>query len=202
MPSHYVLADQLFFLENKMPVNVSSFYKTINQVDWLITFYVPLKYYSVFRSRVTNTNIKIKTFYRCPFLKYIPRRFEYYLYRIGLHAPTAQNVLIPSIFMMLNEGYEKIYLYGADHSWLSQMAVNDKNQVCLVDKHFYDEENPKLEPWFKSEGDNIFKMHELMGIFYTVFLTYHKLARYAKYLGNSNILNVTKYSFIDAFYRL
>lgn len=201
-PRHYVLADPAFFTEENTPSNVARLYEAISRIDWDITFYVPLRYYSVFRSKVTrNKCIFIKTFYRSPLLNVRKcTSLDKYMYKKGLHAPSAQNVLIPSIFIMLNEGYERIFLYGADHSWISQMVVNDKNQVCLVDKHFYDEKEPILKPWLNGV-EGTFKMHELMGIFHIVFLTYHNLEKYARYLGNAKILNMTVGTFIDAFNR-
>lgn len=202
-PQHYVLVDPGFFMEENISSNVERLYETINRIDWHITFYVPLRYYSVFRSKVKNNKyIFIKTFYRFPLLDiHKCTSLDVYMFKKGIHAPSAQNVLIPSIFMMLNEGYEKTFLYGTDHSWISQMEVNDKNQVCLVDKHFYDVKEPTLRPWYNGSG-NIFKMHELMKIFYTIFLAYHNLEAYTKFLRNAKIYNMTKSSFIDAFKKI
>ncbi len=201
-PQHYVLADPAFFMEEKIPSNVVRLYEVLNRIDWNITFYVSLRYYSEFYGKVKrNKCIFIKTFYRFPLLNVCKfTSLDMYMYKKGLSAPSAQNVLIPSIFMMLNEGYEKIFLYGADHSWISQMIVNDMNQVCLVDKHFYDEKEPILKPWL-NDSKNTFKMHELMYIFYIMFLSYHQLERYANYLGNAKVFNMTKETFIDAFKR-
>lgn len=201
-PNHYVLADPAFFRLDNPADNVVRLYEAIGKIDWDIVFYVPLKYYSVFRDKVSsNTNVIIKTFYRFPLmLENTPKYIERFLYKRGLGAPSAHNVLIPSIFLMINEGYEKIYLYGADHSWISQMAVNDENQVCLVDNHFYDKSEPVMKPWLTINGEP-FKMHDLMKIFYIVFLNHQKLNDYAKSLGNISIINMTKDSFIDSFER-
>lgn len=201
-PNHYVLADPAFFRLEIPAENVARLYEAIGKIDWEIIFYVPLRFYSVFKEKVkSNTNVVIKTFYRFPLMsENTPKSIEKFLYKHGWGAPSAQNVLIPSIFLMINEGYEKIYLYGADHSWISQMAVNDKNQVCLTDRHFYDKREPVMKPWLTINGEP-FKMHELMKIFYIVFLNYQNLNNYAKSLGNISIINMTKDSFIDSFER-
>lgn len=201
-PNHYVLADPAFFRLETPADNVVRLYEAIGKIDWEIIFYVPLRFYSVFKDKVkSNTNVVIKTFYRFPFMsENTPKSIERFLYKHGWGAPSAQNVLIPSIFLMINEGYEKIYLYGTDHSWISQMAVNDENQVCLIDRHFYDNKEPIMKPWLTETGKP-FKMHDLMKIFYKVFLNYHKLHKYAMFLGNIRIINMTKDSFIDSFER-
>ena len=201
-PNHYVLADPVFFEIDHPVENVVKLYDAIEKIDWKMTFYVPLRYYSAFRNKVKeNPHIDIKTFYRFPLGSVNTfKRIDFFLYRKGLNAPIAQNVLIPSIFLMINEGFEKIYLYGADHSWLSQMVVDEKNRVCLVDKHFYDKSVPTMKPWLTVTGAP-FKLHELMKIFHTVFATYQMLGDYAKSLGKVRIINMTKHSFIDAFER-
>lgn len=201
-PQHYVLADPAFFEKENLCPEQIRLYELINLIDWDIIFYVPLRYYFIFKNRTRgNKHISIKTVYRLPIFKVCECSFlEFFLFKKGLHAPSAQNVLIPSIFTMMNEGYDKIYLYGADHSWISQMKVNTKNLVCLVDKHFYDKEEPKLKPWLNG-SDKTFKMHELMKIFTTVFLSYYCLENYSRYLVKTKIFNMTKNSFIDAFNR-
>lgn len=199
-PQHYVLADPAFFMEEKIPSNVVRLYEVLNRIDWNITFYVPLKYYSIFKDRLgLNENISIKTFYRYPILhKYIPRCFEYYLFRKGISGPAAMNVLIPSVFVMLNEGYEMIYLYGADHSWMTQLAVNMDNQLCIRDSHFYDKGEAKLKPWLLSNGQN-YRLVEVLNDWTETFLMYHVLQSYRNHKRMGTIINMTKGSFIDAF---
>lgn len=198
-PQHYVLADHAFFIAEKAS-NVVRLYEAINSIDWEITFYVPLRYYSIFKDRVgLNAYIRIKTFYRFPILhKYIPQSLEYYLFRRGISAPASMNVLIPSVYVMLNEGYEMIYLYGADHSWMTQLAVNSQNQLCIRDSHFYDTSEAKLKPWLLSNG-TVYKLVDVLNDWAETFSMYHVLQSYRNHMKMGTIINMTQGSFIDAF---
>ena len=146
-----------------------------------------------------NKKVEVKTIYRFPVIhRFLPKKLEYFLYKKGISAPGSQNVLITSIYAMINMGYSKIFLYGADHSWTSQMIVNQSNQVCLSDHHFYDILPSALNPWLKADGSP-YKMHEILDDLRRAFYSYHELNSYALYIGAVTIINMTKMSFIDAF---
>ena len=199
-PHYYAIVDPMYF-EEKFWVGLpnENIYNVIVNINWDITFFIPYKYYSYFRSKVNNPHVSIKTLYRFPFMhRLIPTKVEFILYRLGISCPTTQNVLIPSIYAMINMGYRQIYLYGTDHSWTSQMVVNNLNQVCLVDSHFYDTAESCLTPWLKANG-NSYKMHEILKDLSRAFYSYHELSSYASYVGDVTIINKTKKSFIDAF---
>ena len=115
--------------------------------------------------------------------------------------PKAQNVLVPSIFNAINMGYKEIRIYGADHSWLECIRVDNQNRVCLTDSHFYDKEKVKLEPWIKATpGREVYKMHEVLRDIAQMFDSYHQIRWYADKVGR-RVVNCTKDSFIDAFER-
>lgn len=201
-PRFYVIVDNMYFEERfwrGMPDE--KIYDIIHRIDWAITFFIPYRYLKYFKSKVKNPNVKIRTIYRYPIIhRFLPKPFEYFLYKKGITAPCSQNVLIPSIYAMINMGYSKIYLYGTDHSWTTQMLVNQSNQVCLSDHHFYDVLSSELTPWLKADG-NPYRVHEVLGDLQRAFYGYHELNAYASYIGGVNIINMTELSFIDAFER-
>ena len=115
--------------------------------------------------------------------------------------PRPQNVLVPSIFNGINMGYNEIIIYGADHSWTENIRINNANQVCLTDSHFYDQEEVSLKPWRKAtEGREIYKMYEILWDLSNTFKSYHTLREYADTQG-CHIVNKTGGSYIDAFDR-
>ena len=194
-PKYYVLADPMYFL------NEGFFISFTKEVDWNMFLYIPFYYWKkldIFRN-MNYTHIKV-----------IPYHFEnfkgfsclkYYLYKKGLCMPKVQNVLVASIFTGINMGYKEIYLYGADHSWTKTLGVNNENEVCAVDSHFYDTDKPSFSPYWKNPATREqYKMHELLRDFAYMFESYHELRCYADSLG-SKIVNMTKNSFIDAFER-
>ena len=63
----------------------------------------------------------------------------------GWGVPRPHNVLIPSIAMGLRLPFKKIYLAGADHSWLPEITVTDDNVVLMHQKHFYDQNKSQAE---------------------------------------------------------
>jgi len=97
-------------------------------------------------------------------------------------------------------GYEKIFLWGADHSWLSEISVNHQNQVLINQKHFYDQHISVGKPLDK-RGVGARNMPELLTKFVHAFSGYFVLNEYAKSRSVS-VLNATPGSFIDAFERV
>ena len=125
--------------------------------------------------------------------------FRYYMYKNYLGGPPMKNVLISAIYLSLNIGFKQIFLLGSDHSWTSELVVNQYNQVCLTDSHFYDKQIVSNKPLRHIYGSE-YKMHEILRDFALMFEGYHLLNEYSKVLGSS-IINLCEYSFIDAFKR-
>ena len=59
--------------------------------------------------------------------------------------PRPRNVLIPSIMLAINSGYRRVYVAGADHSWLKTLSVDDENRVVSIQPHFYKEKESEEE---------------------------------------------------------
>jgi len=125
------------------------------------------------------------------------QRINHFLYKKFLSTPLLQNVVGACIFNAINMGYKKIELFGVDHSWLRDICVNNKNQVCWREIHFYGKE--ELRPFLKSNGET-YKMYEILFDFGNMFLGYQLLYNYSIYRC-AKIYNNTKESFIDSFER-
>lgn len=120
-------------------------------------------------------------------------------YDWGWGMPRPHNVLIPGIMVGIQLGYKNIALVGADHSWLTDLSVNDKNEALLRHVHYYDTEGTqpmKVEDRIAKPR----KLHEIIHKFYLSFRGYWQIESYAKKRG-VRIVNASKVSMIDAFER-
>ena len=192
-PAYHVLADPLFFTKNE---DLQPF---VDAVKWNMKLFVP---YSAWKrleilKHIPSQYIEVVPYHTITYYGF--NCFRNWTYKHGLSMPIAQNVLVPSIFNAINMGYKEIKLYGVDHSWTESIRMNDKNQVCLTDSHFYDNEQVKLLPWKKCSGEQ-YKMHEILRDLAQMFDSYHQIRKYADSL-HCHIVNMTKNSYIDAFDR-
>ena len=74
-----------------------------------------------------NPHIKLYIYNTTPIEGF--QSFCNWIFRKGWGVPRPHNVLIPSIAMGLRLPFRKIYLAGADHSWLPEITVTDDNVV-------------------------------------------------------------------------
>lgn len=88
--------------------------------------------------------------------------------------------------------YKKIFILGAEHDWIKNIEVNDKNQLILNDLHFYDGENNKriLE----------FNMIDEYRSLYLLYKEYMKIKQFSEYM-NCKIYNATNGGLLDIFER-
>lgn len=197
-PEYYVLADPFYFTDLSNPRNIE-IHSNFDAIDWKMNLYIPFQSYKLLKDKIENPNITIIPFHTQPYYGW--KRLEYKLYSANLSMPRPQNVLIPAIFIGINNGFKKIELYGVDHSWTEEIRVNNKNEVCFLYAHFFDDKKPDLKPWHKGTGQPVYKMHEILRDLAWMFDGYHRLQSYAESKG-CRIINNTPDSFIDAFERV
>lgn len=194
-PAYHVLADDVFFASPQQG-NVAEMWKALQRVDWEMTLFMPVKHRRNPDLRYLPPNVKFKFFNLTPVggWKWLSRM----LYNTGLGMPRPRNVLVPSIMMGIREGYKKIILIGADHSWSKTLWVTDNNVVVSVQPHFY-KDNEKERERVESLYKNI-RLHQIYESFAIAFRSYFAVKDYARSRG-VEILNATPGSFIDAFAR-
>lgn len=195
-PDYYILADPHFFtgLDN---ANVQALWKNLAATPWPMTLCIPVgRRPDAIRLAGTNPNIKFATF------NFVGvEGFEWledlaYSARMGM--PRPRNVLIPAIMCAIAAGYRRIYLAGADHSWMETIRVNEQNHVISVQPHFYaDSKEEQTRSATEYKG---YRLHDIVRSFYIAFRSYHSLQRHALAKGIS-IYNSTPGSYIDAFPR-
>lgn len=193
-PTSYVFADPLFFNDTPRAQEVLSL---LSKVDWRMRLYIPYVCRNEIHKKIKNANINIIPYHSIVYNGW--KSVRNFLFKKGLTLPQPQNVAIPSLFIGINEGYKTIELYGVDHSWTTELRVNDNNQVCLSDSHFYDDSKVALKPFLKWDGSE-YLIADLLRDLAWMFDGYYKLKDYADSVG-CHIINKTPESFIDAFER-
>lgn len=195
-PAFHVLADDVFFASPKQG-NVAEMWKALQRVDWDMTLFMPVKHRRNPGLRYLPPDVQFKFFNLTPVggWKWLSRL----LYNAGLGMPRPRNVLIPSIMMGIREGFKRILLIGADHSWSKTLWVTDSNRVVSVQPHFYkdnEKERERVESLYKD-----IHIHQIYESFAIAFRSYFAVRDFAESRG-VEILNATPESFIDAFPRV
>jgi len=204
-PKHYCFSDPMFFRE--IPLGrvwfdkVKKLYKIFQEkVDWEMAIYIPrgdVKAFRVF-SGINKNNISIIGINTVAYTGF--ESLRNFFYKKGLSCPPLSSVVILAIFVGLNIGYSDIKLYGADHNYFESLCVNDDNQLCLKNTHFYESEEDVLEPVRLHATGEIIKVSFYLWIFGLIFIAHDQLSNYAAYCGK-RIINCTKGSMIDSYER-
>ncbi|MBX2965965.1 MAG: hypothetical protein KF845_07450 [Cyclobacteriaceae bacterium] len=204
-PSIYITAapdlwlddiDERFVIQSKI-----LFDNIANKTTWPLEFYIPFearKHKRWLNQISHNTHIQIRYYNNIPVEGW--SWFKYLCFNNKLGMPRPHNVMIPSLMISIWKGYNKIYLLGADHSWLSEISVTDSNEVLINQKHFYDSQSSSGQPLDK-RGKGKRNLSELLHKFTTAFASYFEIRAYAE-RKKVTVLNATKGSFIDAFDRI
>lgn len=197
-PAFHVVADPILFSDEKM---AELFDCLAQKVNWPLTLFLP--YYakkyplwpSITQKIKSNTFIKVQLYNMTKINGSINFLNSAVIKGWGLPCP--RNVLVPSIAHCLRLGFSNIYLAGADHSWTKLLWVDDKNQVMIDDKHFYDSSSSKINNTVHQTA-SLYLVLESISL---VLQSYQKLNLIAKKHG-IHIYNITPESFIDVFNRL
>lgn len=200
-PGHYCLADHMFFQQTHREINVKKLFFILEQkVDWKMKLYIPSHNYKKFieYSGIKNKNIQIIKVNTTLYEGF--ERLRFFFYRKGLAMPKVQTVANLSIFVGLNSGYQQLDLYGVDHTFFDSICVNDKNQLCNKELHFYTDGQGVLKPIRRNDNDEIFQVSDYLVSIMNMFKSHDLLAKYSKYL-NVKIINCTKISMIDSYER-
>ncbi len=194
-PEYYCIADPAFFSADKY----ISLLRDINEsVSWPMKLYMPNWGVKKIKKFFTNQNVTIVPISPLRFTGYESLRYRYY--KKGKGMPCYVNVTIMVEYILLNMGCKDIWLYGVDHSFLSDLCVNDNNQLCITERHFHEKDYLKVMEIHGANGD-VWHMKDFIYNKYLTFLEHERMRGYADYVG-ARIINCTKLSMIDAYVRL
>ena len=205
-PRFYVLQAPILFATNAKSSDFYINYRNelytniAEQTSWELQIVVPFrakKSAEFLKLLARNNNIKPVYFNDTAI-----EGFEWFttlLFRLKLGTPRPHNVLIPTIMTSIGMGFKNIYLIGADHSWLSEISVNDQNEALVNQKHFYDEnasQPQKMQDYINRPR----RLHEIIDKFYLTFRGYWEIKAFAEQ-KKVTIINCSETSMIDAFDR-
>lgn len=192
-PANHVVTDNAFWdktNDSRLLGIQERFKEQLLKVTWDLNLFVPFHGANQIKQILQeNRNIKIFSYNMTPVSGI--KKIAHILYRLNLGMPKASNVLNATIFIALNSGYKSIHIYGADHSWIQDLFVDEDNDVCSFENHFYDNTRKPYKLPKESLADGLRSIVE-------AFDSYKLLKEYSKSI-NSKILNKTKGSFIDVF---
>lgn len=208
-PKHYCLSDPMFY-QDYLPKKdaIRKVYDIFNNdVDWDMYLYLCFpteKEYDKLEqyAGLTNPHVKIIRMNRKTCASLVPA-WRNKLYASGYFMPEDGTIANTAIYLALLEGYKEIRLYGADHNYFLEFAVNDNNELCSLDSHFYDKAKPVMKPFKNTcvNEDRAFRVHEFFYIMYVMFQSHDLLQQFSQYLG-AHILNCTPGSMIDSYDRI
>ncbi len=193
-PDNYIVADQSMCgrAQQEDIEDVNNVYKRISEIDWDMNMFFPSDVYpSIVEKVACNPRVNIIYYNRTPVEG--GKRLKRILFKYNLGMPQPQNVTNAAIFCAINAGYRNVYLFGVEHSWTIDLRVNDDNQVCYCEDHFYDNKTMRVVP-----------NTDITSILLAIargFKSHIQLNEYAKFVG-CDIFNATEHSLIDAYQRI
>lgn len=200
-PKHYCLADPMYFRSSWRNEEVSRFFDVLNtRVDWDMTIYVQAIHRKSFLSfsKLSNPHLAvvgINTFEYKGF-----EGLRYWFYKKGLASPPPQTVTNMAVFVGIQKGYSEMDLFGVDHTFLSALRINEKNQLCQKYYHSYDKGEPEYKIIYRTDNNEVWRCGEYIIACGKMFISHDMLEKYAKSLG-CRIVNHTKCSMIDSYER-
>lgn len=200
-PKYYCFADPMFFHENHRIRDVRKLFSILeNEVDWNLKIFIPAPLYRNFISfsQLKNKNITILGINNLTYRGF--SSIKNFLYNKGVATPSMQTVLILALYVGIQIGARSIRLYGADHDSFKNVIVNNDNQLCSIDSHFYEKKIAELKPLRRNDNDEIWKIGDFLESMSKMFKSHDELASFASY-SNVKITNCTKGSMIDSYER-
>jgi hypothetical protein len=201
-PEYYVILDPSFWTEtndflSKVLAGIA------NKTTWKLKLMIPFQarnsaYLQAIKS---NKNISLHYFNYTVF-KGFPS-ITHWFCKKNLAMLQSQNVLVASIFLSINIGFREIFIVGADHTWHQTLLVNEQNQLCIKDVHFYENKEQVVFKPFRitQNSEQTHRMDEIFAIWAKTFYGYIAMDSYAR-SRNASIYNASEVSFIDAFKRV
>ena len=206
-PKYYLLADPAYFgtidnYTNRLKNIVLDFIESIvNKTTWDINLIVPSFARDSEFINAVKKNHYIHVYFYNNINAYVANssQMKYDAWDHNLIAPPAQTCLNTCVWLGIFLRYKKIYLIGADTTWIELLHVDQEtNEVYTIDSHFYGTKRVTL--YSDEEGTPPQKLHDELNCISRALSQYWELKYYSDYAG-VKVFNASKYSLIDAFER-
>lgn len=202
-PNICVWSDPMFFEPTifeeraKLAINMMA-----ENTQWPLTLFVEQnRLKSTFLDPLReNENISLRSFHSFPYKGF--EVFRHFFEKRGLASGQYGNVSINAVYIALMLGYKNIYLHGVDYTFFSGLCVNDKNELCFLNEHFFDSKPAELKPIMcQYKGfEGVYKASYYISEMASRFKGHDIMASLAQSM-NVNIYNCVKESLIDSYPR-
>lgn len=114
----------------------------------------------------------------------------------NLFAPYFINIGIMALYVGIQLGYKKIYLYGADLSMFKQLTLNENLEIEKDDIHYYGNQKINLSKVLRKSYDMSYEMKT----WHETFAQFSIIAKYAE-TESVKIINMSDETMLDCFER-
>lgn len=190
-PNYYIILDPNLSRKSSNQLEQrTKLIEAIAGISWEMKLFVPHDVSNDWMEKIKdNRCVTIIKYNQTPVSGF--KTISHCIYKKSLGMPLPQNVLNAAIFCAINAGLKKLYLYGAEHSWMKNFDVDEcTHRIYLNDGHFYKSENIR----YMTKGS----YKKWLKWIYLMMNSHDMLREYANYRGVT-ILNRTPNSFIDAY---
>ncbi|MDR1757771.1 MAG: hypothetical protein LBR51_02255 [Bacteroidales bacterium] len=195
-PNTYVLCDPAFWFQpdSEDPESslqkVNRFYRHLAEnVTWNMQLFIPFQAKKIVTEmNVLSRNPRVSVCYfnrtkiegfKC--LKHAMLKRQWGMFR-------TQNVIVAALLLAIYSNYKDVYLAGLDFDWTKNLRVDENNDVCFSDNHFYAKTDRKMSQ----------AMYETYYSLYCAHASFYNIKNYAETAG-VNIFNLNKQSFVNCF---
>ncbi|MBO5632338.1 MAG: hypothetical protein J5965_25060, partial [Aeriscardovia sp.] len=184
-PKYYLLADPAYFgtidnYTNRLKNIVLDFIESIvNKTTWDINLIVPSFARDSEFINAVKKNHYIHVYFYNNINAYVANssQMKYDAWDHNLIAPPAQTCLNTCVWLGIFLRYKKIYLIGADTTWIELLHVDQEtNEVYTIDSHFYGTKRVTL--YSDEEGTPPQKLHDELNCISRALSQYWELKYY------------------------
>ena len=206
-PRYYCLSDGIFFCDSIYKERGLAVMSALaEKVTWPMILFVPRHYLNsdFLKALKINDNIEVKYMHSINYQGL--ERFRNWSYNKGWGNGEFGSVVLYALYAALVIGYKRINMYGIDHTYFDNLAVDDDNRLCFKDSHYYGTDK-NLKPLYmvrdniKKEDLRTFTVCEYLQNKLKLFTGHEIMERYAQSIG-ADIINCTPGSMVDAYRRL
>jgi hypothetical protein len=202
-PRFYVLSDPLFFFDGPYAERgKKALFEIAQKVHWNMNLYVPYRYREEEFMPIlfSNKQINIVPFHTIQYIGTESGRM--FFYKKGLGNGEFGTVALSAIYISILLGFKKINLYGVDHSFFNGLYMNEKNQLCYKQQHFYSDEQAVIKPFLCHYTGELrsYTIREYLIEKASIFEGHEIMSKFATAMG-VKIINHTQGSLIDAYGR-
>ncbi len=191
-PKYYVTVDIRFGRKDMPAFNVVK--QIVAETTWEMHYFAPYSTKSKEFDEIFESNPKITLHYFNTTEYFGHENYRHYCYDHNLAIPAVENVIIACIYLAIYLNYNCVELYGVENKLISNLWVNEQNQVHLKYSYCYTSDT------FPTVVNLNRTMHSVLKEQYKIFSSYWELKDIAE-RKRIKIFNCTKDSFIDAFDR-